>query len=153
MAEVLSFIADPVLSDHAASPLAGHLVQGEFGAVSDNGPGVILTERFGDRVKPGRQLVFQNSEKTPLDNQPLPDLTLIDVNSYVVMPVQFSVGCPYRCEFCDIPVIYGQQPRWKSPPRVLRELQAVYDAGFVGTISFVDDNLSANRRALQDLHR
>ncbi|WP_193176694.1 sarcosine oxidase subunit gamma [Oricola nitratireducens] len=47
MAEVPSFIADPVLRDHAASPLAGHLVLGEFGAVSDDGPGVVLSERFG----------------------------------------------------------------------------------------------------------
>ena len=101
--------------------------------------------------KPARQLVFETGEKTPLDEQPLPVWRLLDVHRYLVMPLQFSVGCPYRCEFCDIPVIYGRQPRAKSAARVIRELQAIYDTGFVGTLSFVDDNLIGDRRALHEL--
>jgi radical SAM superfamily enzyme YgiQ (UPF0313 family) len=101
--------------------------------------------------KPAQQMVFETGEKTPLDEQPLPALRLIDVNRYLIMPLQFSVGCPYRCEFCDIPIIYGRQPRAKSAARVIRELQAIYDSGFVGTLSFVDDNLIGDRRALHEL--
>src|SRR5205807_1093439 len=59
------------------------------------------------------------------------------------------VGCPFTCEFCDIPMIYGRVARIKSPARLVRELQAIYDAGFVGTILFVDDNLIANRKSLR----
>ncbi len=111
-----------------------------------------LIEWLGQRpARPERQLVFENTQKTSMDDQPLPALKLIDVNRYVVMPLQSSVGCPYQCEFCDIPVIYGRPPRWKTPARVLRELDAVYNTGFVGTISFVDDNLAANRKALHEL--
>ena len=98
-----------------------------------------------------QQLVFETLDKAPLDDQPMPAWELIDINHYVAMPLQSSVGCPYQCEFCDIPVIYGRTPRWKSPDRVLRELDAIYNTGFVGTISFVDDNLAANRKALREL--
>jgi hopanoid C-2 methylase len=96
-----------------------------------------------------RQRIFRTENKTPLDDQPLPALKLIEVNRYIVIPMQFSVGCPYTCEFCDIPAIYGRIARTKSTARIVRELDCIRDTGFVGTILFVDDNLIANRKALR----
>ncbi|MGH7286523.1 MAG: radical SAM protein, partial [Myxococcota bacterium] len=95
--------------------------------------------------------MFQTTVKTPLDEQPLPALELIEPNAYIMLPVQFSVGCPYTCEFCDIPMIYGRVARLKSPARVLAELDQAHAAGFVGLILFVDDNLIANRKAFRKL--
>ena len=102
-------------------------------------------------AKPPQQIVLRTVEKTPLSDLPLPELRLIDVDKYLVMPIQASVGCPFRCEFCDIPVIYGPGARAKAGARVLEELQAIYDAGFLGVISFVDDNLTGDRAALGQL--
>ena len=112
------------------------------------------TERLIERLletteRPPEQLVFKTENATPLDEQPMPALDLIDVNKYLMQPVQFSLGCPFTCEFCDIPMIYGRVARIKSTARVLRELDAIYASGFIGTILFVDDNLVANSKALQ----
>jgi len=97
----------------------------------------------------GRQRIFRTENKTPLEDQPLPALKLIEVNRYFLIPMQFSVGCPYTCEFCDIPAIYGRIARTKSAARIVRELESIRGTGFVGTILFVDDNLIANRKALR----
>lgn len=99
--------------------------------------------------KPRAQVVFKTTRILPLDEQPMPARSLIDVNAYLVQPVQFSVGCPFSCEFCDIPIIYGRVARLKSGRRVVQELEAVYRSGFVGTILFVDDNLIANHAAVR----
>jgi radical SAM superfamily enzyme YgiQ (UPF0313 family) len=61
--------------------------------------------------------------------------------------MQFSVGCPFVCEFCDIPMIYGNKARLKEPERLVEEMQAVYDTSFIGTVLFVDDNLIAHKAA------
>ncbi len=73
------------------------------------------------------------------------------MNRYLLVPVQFSVGCPFTCEFCDIPMIYGRVARLKSAERVKKELDALYERGFIGAVMFVDDNLIANRKALKAL--
>ncbi len=126
-----------------AYPQADLLHVGELGDATEK-----MIEYLDQRPpKPPQQLVFATKVKTPLDEQPLPAWNLIDVAQYLVLPLQFSVGCPYRCEFCDIPVIYGR-PRAKSAERIVRELEAIYDTGFAGTLSFVDDNLIGDRRAL-----
>ncbi|MCI0598312.1 MAG: DUF4070 domain-containing protein, partial [Beijerinckiaceae bacterium] len=64
---------------------------------------------------------------------------------------QFSSGCPYTCEFCDIPGLYGRVPRMKSPAQVVAELDKLLECGVNGSVYFVDDNFIANRRALREL--
>jgi hopanoid C-2 methylase len=117
---------------------------GEMGDATE-----LLIERLAETAdRPPEQLVFRTENATPLDEQPMPALELIDVNKYLMQPIQFSLGCPFTCEFCDIPMIYGRVARIKSAARVLRELDAIYASGFIGTILFVDDNLVANSKAL-----
>jgi radical SAM superfamily enzyme YgiQ (UPF0313 family) len=126
-------------------PMADAVHVGEMGDATDR-----LLEWLGRTcAKPPVQLIFRTEERTPLDEQPLPRLDVLDVNDYFTQPVQFSSGCPFTCEFCDIPMIYGRIARIKSGHRIVRELQAIYETGFVGSVVFVDDNLIANRRALR----
>lgn len=130
-------------------PMADALHVGEVGDATDDLLDFLRTASHG--AEPQR--VFKTVEKTPLEELPLPALDLIDLHSYLSVPVQFSVGCPYTCEFCDIPMIYGRIARTKSGERLVRELQAIYERGFIGTIAFADDNLIANRKAFREVLR
>ena len=71
--------------------------------------------------------------------------------SYLLGTIQFSSGCPYRCEFCDIPGLYGRIARLKAPQQIIAELDKIVACGSSAQIYFVDDNFIANRRAVADL--
>jgi len=81
-----------------------------------------------------------------VDTSPVPRFDLLDLDAYASMAVQHSRGCPFACEFCDIWKLYGRVHRVKSPERVTAELDALYDAGWRGSVFFVDDNFIGNRR-------
>jgi radical SAM superfamily enzyme YgiQ (UPF0313 family) len=76
---------------------------------------------------------------------------LADLPRYFLGSVQFSSGCPYQCEFCDIPALYGRNPRLKTPEQVTQELDAMLAGGIRGAVYFVDDNFIGNRRAARQL--
>lgn len=101
--------------------------------------------------RPEQQIRFQTIDRLPLDEFPIPAYHLLDINQYFIANVQFSSGCPYRCEFCDIPELYGRNPRLKTPQQVLAELDAMLEAGNPGAVYFVDDNFVGNRRAVAEL--
>ncbi|GAB4153558.1 MAG: B12-binding domain-containing radical SAM protein [Cyanobacteria bacterium J069] len=87
-----------------------------------------------------------NGEKPDVTTTPIPRFDLLDLDVYSDMSVQFSRGCPYQCEFCDIIVLYGRKPRTKTPAQLLAELQALYDLGWRRSIFVVDDNFIGNKR-------
>jgi len=118
---------------------------GEIGDATEE----LLQFLKSDAPVPKDQLIFRTARTTPLEDLPLPARDLAPVNQYMLQPVQFSVGCPFTCEFCDIPMIYGRVARLKSGPRVVQELEQIYQLGFVGTCLFVDDNLVSNGKALK----
>src|SRR5579885_2516172 len=120
---------------------------GELGDATDR-----LIETL-DRAprRPARQMRFATRERLPLTDFPLPAYHLAKLDQYFIASVQFSSGCPYRCEFCDIPALYGRVPRLKTPQQVTRELDAMLRHGNPGAVYFVDDNFAANRRALREL--
>ncbi len=101
--------------------------------------------------RPARQLRFTTRERLPLASFPIPAYHLIDIQRYFLASVQFSSGCPYRCEFCDIPELYGSNPRLKTPEQVCAELDAIVRAGPPGAVYFVDDNFIGNQKATLDL--
>ncbi len=89
--------------------------------------------------------------KPDVSKSPPPRFELVDLSSYQAMSVQYSRGCPFTCEFCDIIEMFGRVPRYKSPPQVLAELDALRDLGWRGPVFFVDDNFIGNKRAVKQL--
>jgi radical SAM superfamily enzyme YgiQ (UPF0313 family) len=80
---------------------------------------------------------------------PAPRFDLLKTDQYMYIGVQYSRGCPFTCEFCDIIELYGRVPRTKTPQQILAELQSLYDLGYRGHDDFVDDNLIGNRKSLR----
>lgn len=101
--------------------------------------------------RPEAQICFETKERLPLSEFPIPAYHLVNLKQYFLANVQFSSGCPYRCEFCDIPELYGRNPRLKNPEQVLAELDAMLQAGNPGAVYFVDDNFVGDRRAAMKL--
>ncbi|HEY1386059.1 MAG TPA: B12-binding domain-containing radical SAM protein [Dongiaceae bacterium] len=120
---------------------------GEVGDATD--ALIALLDR--DVARPLLQRTFETGERLPLPDFPIPAYHLIEGDQYMLGSVQFSSGCPYRCEFCDIPALYGRQPRLKEPKQILAELDAMLAHGRFGAVYFVDDNFIANRKAARDL--
>jgi radical SAM superfamily enzyme YgiQ (UPF0313 family) len=89
---------------------------------------------------------FRSTEKPDVTITPVPRYDLLDLSAYSEMSVQFSRGCPFQCEFCDIIVLYGRKPRTKNPEQLLAELQYLYDLGWRRSIFLVDDNFIGNKR-------
>ncbi|MEZ5839086.1 MAG: B12-binding domain-containing radical SAM protein [Hyphomicrobiales bacterium] len=87
--------------------------------------------------------------KTDVTRSPVPRFDLLQVDAYLSLGLQFSRGCPFTCEFCDIIELYGRVPRTKEPAQILAELDAIYATGYRGTIYFVDDNLIGNKKAVK----
>ena len=79
---------------------------------------------------------------------PVPRFDLLATRHYLFGSVQFSRGCPYQCEFCDIIVTFGRRPRLKTAPQVIAEIGALHRQG-VEIAFIVDDNLIGNKRAIQ----
>lgn len=94
---------------------------------------------------------YRAIELPGLDKTPLPDLGLIDTKYYSNMAIQFSRGCPFNCEFCDIIEIYGRRPRTKSPAQVVAELEQLHDRKWRGSVFIVDDNFIGNKKKVKEL--
>jgi radical SAM superfamily enzyme YgiQ (UPF0313 family) len=90
--------------------------------------------------------VFRTTEKPDVTITPVPRYDLLDFEAYDSMSVQFSRGCPFQCEFCDIIVLYGRKPRTKSPAQLLKELDYLYELGWRRGVFMVDDNFIGNKR-------
>ncbi len=101
--------------------------------------------------RPAEQQRFVTGDRTPLSEFPIPAYHLLNMDEYFIGSVQYSSGCPYRCEFCDIPELYGQKPRLKMPAQITEELDAMLAAGSIGAVYFVDDNFVGDRRAAMEL--
>ena len=94
---------------------------------------------------------YKASERPSLARSPLPDLSLISTGHYCSMAIQYSRGCPYNCEFCDIIEIYGRKPRTKSVTQVIAELEQLYRRKWRGAVFLVDDNFIGNKKDVKQL--
>ena len=92
------------------------------------------------------QRFYKAAERPPLSITPVADFGLAEMKHYSAMAIQYSRGCPFSCEFCDIIEIYGRVPRTKSNAQVLTELDALRDLGWRGTVFIVDDNFIGNKK-------
>ncbi len=97
-----------------------------------------------------REGLFE-AEKFQVDvaKSPIPRFDLLKFDQYLHVGVQFSRGCPFTCEFCDIIELYGRVPRTKTAAQMLAELDALYQLGYRGHVDFVDDNLFGNKKSLK----
>ena len=137
-----------VSSSPETYPEFDYLHIGEIGDATDE---LIATLDRGVEPPPAQRR-FETRDRLPLSSFPLPRYDAVPLARYLIGSLQFSSGCPYRCEFCDIPALYGRQPRLKSPAQLLAELDAfVSQPAHPPVIYLVDDNFIGNRKAARDL--
>jgi len=102
---------------------------------------------FLDALAQGKERgVFRASEKPDVTQTPVARYDLLALDAYLAVTVQFSRGCPFQCEFCDIINLYGRKPRTKTPDQMLKEFQTLYDLGWRRFVFVVDDNFIGNKR-------
>jgi len=124
----------------------------EFGQVDHLvlGEAEVTLPRFLRDLKEGKpQRIYTASERADLSMTPVPLWDLVDMRGYDSMCIQYSRGCPFNCEFCDITALFGRIPRTKSAEQILAELDALYTRGWRGGVFFVDDNFIGNRGKLK----
>ena len=92
---------------------------------------------------------YTSEDWADITSTPLPDWDLVSMNNYTSMNLQYSRGCPFDCDFCDITVLYGRKPRTKTKDQVIAELDALYFTGWRGPVFFVDDNFIGNKAKLK----
>jgi len=93
--------------------------------------------------------VYASNERPEINATPTPLWSLIDMKHYSSMNLQYSRGCPYDCEFCDIIILNGHTPRTKSKERLISEMDALYERGWRGSLFIVDDNFIGNKKKLK----
>jgi radical SAM superfamily enzyme YgiQ (UPF0313 family) len=131
-------------SSHAEFPDVDHFVLNEAE--------LTLPDFLSDFANGSPRRIYTTGRYADIHRSPTPRWELADVRRYGSMSLQFSRGCPFDCEFCDVTAKFGHSPRVKSAAQVIAELDAIHQAGWRGPVFFVDDNLIGNKRALkQDL--
>ena len=105
---------------------------------------------FLEDLKEGRaQHIYASNEHPDISATPIPLWSLIDMKHYSSMNLQYSRGCPYDCEFCDIIILNGHTPRTKSEEQLISEMDALYEQGWRGGLFIVDDNFIGNKKKLK----
>ena len=123
---------------HEDIPGVDHFVLGEVEE--------IFREFLRDLEEGTAKAIYRETRKPDVTRTPVPRFDLIDVKNYATMSVQFSRGCPFDCEFCDIIKLYGRVPRTKAPEQIVAELDSLYRLGWRGPVFMVDDNFIGNKR-------
>jgi radical SAM superfamily enzyme YgiQ (UPF0313 family) len=141
---VKTVVGGPITSSvEEMNRYADHVVIGE----AEELIGPLTADIEAGNAKP----VYRAAALPSLEKTPLPEVGLINPKYYSGMAIQYSRGCPFNCEFCDIIEIYGRVPRTKRPDQVLAELDLLYDAKWRGSVFIVDDNFIGNKRKVKEL--
>ncbi|MEN6298739.1 MAG: DUF4070 domain-containing protein [Anaerolineaceae bacterium] len=94
--------------------------------------------------------IYSTTEYADLSQTPVPLWNLLQMKDYATMNIQYSRGCPYNCEFCNVTALLGHKPRLKSASQIIAELDGLYQSGWRQSVFFVDDNLIGNKRMLKN---
>ena len=125
-----------------------YLHVGEMGDATD----AIVAALDESIARPDAQIVARTKQRLPLTDFPIPAYDRLEFGRYLLGTLQFSSGCPYTCEFCDIPGLYGRQPRMKTPEQICTELDFIFSQpNPPTTLYFVDDNFIGNRKAAKEM--
>ncbi|NKB63485.1 MAG: DUF4070 domain-containing protein [Gammaproteobacteria bacterium] len=110
--------------------------------------GELTIPLFLDALERGETsgVFMADGEKADMTQSPIPRFDLLNLNEYLELGVQFSRGCPFLCEFCDIPVLFGRKPRTKDPKQVIAELELLIDLGWRSTVMLADDNFIGHKK-------
>jgi radical SAM superfamily enzyme YgiQ (UPF0313 family) len=111
---------------------------------------VTLPPFLADLEKGCAQRIYTSKERPDITKTPVPLWSLLDMKKYSSTNIQYSRGCPYNCDFCDIVVLNGRVPRTKSKEQIIAELNSLYDRGWRDGIFVVDDNFIGNKRKLKE---
>jgi len=103
----------------------------------------MFIEDLGRGCKGGE---YKSTERADMTKAVVPRFDLIEFKDYLQIGVQYSRGCPFNCEFCDIIELYGRKSRTKTPEQIIKELETLFDLGYRGHIDFVDDNFIGNKK-------
>ncbi|MDQ3010172.1 MAG: B12-binding domain-containing radical SAM protein [Acidobacteriota bacterium] len=137
-------VGGPYITTNSADlPEADHIFLGEAETT--------LPEFVRDIELGQPKRIYQAAERPSLNPTPVPDFQLANLKKYSAMSVQYSRGCPFQCEFCDIIEIYGRVPRTKSNEQILIELDTLMRLGWRGMVFVVDDNFIGNKRNVKKL--
>jgi radical SAM superfamily enzyme YgiQ (UPF0313 family) len=137
-------VGGPIASSVTAAELrADHVVIGEAES--------LIADLARDLEEGTAKSVYHADKRPEMETSPLPDLSLIKMKRYSTMTVQYSRGCPFNCEFCDIIEIYGRRPRTKTVAQVLAELEQLRKAGWRESVFIVDDNFIGNKARAKEL--
>jgi hopanoid C-2 methylase len=121
---------------------------GELGEATD----ALLAQIDATIDPPPKQVRCSGAKRLALTDFPYPAYNLVQLDKYLLGTLQFSSGCPYLCEFCDIPNLYGRQPRMKTPQQLIGELDFILSQKIrPASLYFVDDNFIGNRKATRDM--
>ncbi|HVP52338.1 MAG TPA: radical SAM protein [Terriglobales bacterium] len=141
---VRTVVGGPITSSVEELPLAAdHVVVGE----AEDLMAELVTDLEAGTAKP----LYQAHTLPDLSKTPLPDLDLVNLRPYSAVGIQYSRGCPFNCEFCDIIEIYGRRPRTKSPQQVVAELELLQERRWRGSVFLVDDNFIGNKKKVKEL--
>ncbi|HPR74099.1 MAG TPA: B12-binding domain-containing radical SAM protein [Bacteroidales bacterium] len=106
---------------------------------------------FLEDIEHGRAgRIYETGDYAEMTATPVPDYHLLDINAYASMSIQVSRGCPFSCEFCEIPLIHGSRVRVKSREQVISELHTIFNTGWRGTVSIVDDNFIGRKEYIKN---
>jgi len=128
--------------EHEQFPMVDHFVLNEAEGT--------LPKFLRDFERGCAKRVYTSSEFPDIRQTPAPLWELADLRRYASMSVQFSRGCPFDCEFCNVTAMFGHRPRTKTTAQVIAELDGLNRLGWRGTVFFVDDNFIGNQRALKE---
>lgn len=110
---------------------------------------ITLLQFLDDLAAGNPKQKYTSDEWADINSTPIPLWKIASINKYTSMNLQYSRGCPYDCDFCDITVLYGRKPRTKTKQQVLDELDSLYFTGWRGPVFFVDDNFIGNKVKLK----
>jgi radical SAM superfamily enzyme YgiQ (UPF0313 family) len=110
---------------------------------------VTLPEFLSDLERGCPQHIYSSGERPDISHTPLPLWSLLNMKNYSAMSLQYSRGCPFDCDFCDIIVLNGHKPRTKGAQQMVEELEKIYSCGWRGSLFIVDDNFIGNKKKLK----
>jgi radical SAM superfamily enzyme YgiQ (UPF0313 family) len=128
-------------TDYNDYPTVNHLVLNEA---------EVTLPPFIEDIKNGRaQKIYRSDQWADIKITPIPMWELVNMKNYATINIQYSRGCPFNCEFCDITLLCGHAPRTKDTEQIIRELESLYERGWKEGVFFVDDNFIGNKKKLK----